>query len=129
MAFWNACSKKARQRSSKDDVLAEWSKINPDAATAEKILTSVRAWNQTDDFIRGFAQGAHRFLKSGKWKELPDAEDAPAISLNDNGVGRHTLNGKDIGYSNEELDYLIAHGELPTEPIHTDIIETQGVVR
>lgn len=124
MAFWDACSTKARQRSTKDEVATEWRKINPDAATAEKILDSVRAWNQTDDFVRGYAQGAHRFLKSGKWKELPEADDVPPKETN----GYHSPASSTADAFRVVREAAAKRAAQRTaEP--ADVFETTGVVR
>lgn len=122
VTFWNACTKKARQRSSKDEVATEWRKIDPDAATAERILTSVRAWNQTDDFVRGFAQGAHRFLKSGKWKELPETDDGGAPSTN----GHHD---SPASRTMANFDRVLAQLYPEDDETESDVFETNGVVR
>lgn len=69
MVFWKAYDAKGRDRSSRDQVLAEWKKIRK--VDVPMVMASVAAWRGTASWRDGFALGAHRFLKTGKWRETP----------------------------------------------------------
>lgn len=86
LAFWEAYHPKGRERSSKKQVLAEWTKLRPDEATVTGIMAGLAAWSESDGWRRGFAPGAHRFLNLRKWEEPPAAasNDPPPQS-----TGRH----------------------------------------
>jgi hypothetical protein len=71
VAFWDAYDARGRERSSRSQVLAEWNALRPNAATVGEIMAGVAAWSESETWRDGFAVGAHRFLKLGKWRERP----------------------------------------------------------
>ena len=71
LAFWDAYDAKGRERSSRSQVSDEWKRLRPDTAIIAEIMDGVAAWTASQSWQDGFAPGAHRFLKLGKWRERP----------------------------------------------------------
>jgi len=117
LQFWQEYDPRGRERSSKKQVYEEWKKIRPDNFEFEKIMNGLRAWKNTASWRDGFAPGAHRFLRLRKYEELPGpgSDRAPGATR------------RDIGWTNEELDEIIATGQFPPRKNNFgEIFETQG---
>lgn len=73
-SLWNLSPQKARERSSKKQVMASWKavKSKPDFQT---VLESMKLWIQSEDWQRDngqYVQGLHLWIKHEKWESTPE---------------------------------------------------------
>ncbi len=74
LRVWEASPAKARERSSRKDCAAVWSRLKLEPLT-ESVLAGLEAWARSDAWQKEggqFVKGLHRWLASRKWEEPPD---------------------------------------------------------
>lgn len=126
LTFWKACHSRSRDRSTLAQVFTEWDKIKPDAETVDEILAGVAAWLESEGWQKGFAEGAHLFLKRRKWEQRPEpAEPSPHVNGFQNGhQNGHTTPAQ---RTQAAFERVIAKNRSRGEP--DDVIETTGGVK
>lgn len=77
-AFWAALPPKSRERSSRKQVAEQWKRQGCEQI-APVVMAGLAAWQTSQKWRDGFAEGGHRWLKNRQW-ENPPQPDAPAAS-------------------------------------------------
>lgn len=75
LRLWEHSPPKARDRSSRQQCLAEW-KRQKCASIEEKVIAGMEAWKRSEKWLENdgqFIEGLHRWIKARKWDELPSS--------------------------------------------------------
>tara|TARA_R110000772_G_scaffold267931_2_gene393144 strand:+ start:986 stop:1807 length:822 start_codon:yes stop_codon:yes gene_type:complete len=74
--IWGMAPSKAKSRSSKKQVAAEWKKIKAaDRPSEDDLCESFTAWAKSDDWTKDrgeFVPGLHLWFKNRKWEDAPE---------------------------------------------------------
>jgi hypothetical protein len=70
--LWDNSPKKSRERSSKKQVADAWKRIKS-KPSQETIVRAITAWCKCEDWVNGYAQGLHIWIKDERWVDLPEA--------------------------------------------------------
>tara|TARA_R110000772_G_scaffold171640_1_gene283547 strand:- start:3237 stop:3974 length:738 start_codon:yes stop_codon:yes gene_type:complete len=74
--IWGMAPSKAKSRSSKKQVAAEWKKIKAaDRPSEDDLALSFTAWTKSDDWTKDrgeFVPGLHLWFKNRKWEDAPE---------------------------------------------------------
>jgi len=71
--LWKSSPRKSRERSSRQQVDAEWKKIKiADRPKESELIEAITAWSKSEKWATGYAEGLHLWVKNRQWENLPE---------------------------------------------------------
>lgn len=71
--IWSHAPSSSRERSSKKSLEGEWKKLpKKSKPTREQLEHALKAWQQSQKWKTGYAEGIHRWVKKRQWENIPE---------------------------------------------------------
>jgi len=92
--IWPLAPKISRSRSSQKQVSDEWTRIKAkDRPSVETLIEAIKAWNESEKWQEGFAEGLHLWIKRKQWENLPTPEIETRAGIDANAGTREVTFG------------------------------------
>lgn len=80
--IWQGVPKASRERSSVPQLRTQWARLKPsERPSSETLMAAIAAWNASQKWADGYAEGCHIWVRNRQWENLP----APAMRPPANG--------------------------------------------